>query len=238
MIARRTTVSALAFSALLVVPAVAQTPVPRVQTDLDCYADIGSGAKRQTRPVVVSGNQFTPNTDYQINLDGQPLPGGTGKTDALGALGPGEFTAPSLAALNVHQRRWKLRVDSGAQSAETTFFTSDVFADFSPQKGRPATLKVRFVANGFNLEQKPTAPAVYVHYIRPNGKRKKTFKLGTATGPCGELKRTAQRRLFPFSAEKGLWKLQIDTNKTYKRGTSSSTFAFYTIGVRIRTVVK
>ncbi len=238
MNARRAAVSAVAFSALLVVPAVAQTPVPQVQTDLDCYADIGTGSKRQARPVVVSGNQFAPNADYQISLDGQPIPGGTGKTDALGAIGPGEFRAPSLAALNRHQRKWKLRVDSGAQSAETSFFTSDVFADFSPQKGRPSTLKVRFVANGFNLEQNPKAPAVYLHYIRPNGKRKKTFKLGTATGACGELKRTAQRRLFPFSAEKGLWKLQVDTNKRYKRGTSSSTFAFYTIGVRIKTVFK
>ncbi|MTD45246.1 hypothetical protein GKE82_13340 [Conexibacter sp. W3-3-2] len=235
MNARRTAVSVLALSPLLAVPAVAQTPAatPRIQTDLDCYADVGGDDRR---PVILSGNQFQPNADYQINLDGQPLPGGTGRTDALGAIGPGEVRTPSLASLGERQRRWTLRVDSGAQSATTSFFTSDVFAGFSPSRGRPSTLKVRFTATGFNLEQRAKAPSVYLHYVRPNGRRKATVRLGTATGACGNLARTKLRRLFPFEAEKGLWRLQFDTSPTYRKGTSKTTFTYYTVGVRIRTV--
>lgn len=238
MTARRTAISAVSLATLLAVPAVAQTPVPQIQTDLDCYVDIGAGSKREARPVELSGNNFDPDADYQISLDGQPIPGGTGKTTALGAFGPGSFTPPSLAALNRHQRKWTVRVDQGAKSATTSFFTSDIFAETKPSSGNPATLKVRFSAFGFNLEQRPVKPSVYVHYIRPNGKRKRTVRLGTAVGACGELKPTAKRRLFPFKAEKGLWKLQVDTNKTFKRGTSQSPFTFYTIGVRIKTVFK
>jgi hypothetical protein len=58
-------------------------------------------------------------------------------------------------------------------------------------------------------------------------------KLGTATGACGQLKATAQRRLFPFSAERGTWKLQVDTRKAFRRGTEKSTFTYYTVGVKI-----
>lgn len=240
MNARRTVVSAIALSSTLVVPAVAQTPGPQVQVDRDCYLDTQVDGKRIATPITLSGNGFTPNAQFQINLDGQPLPGGTGTTDALGAVPSGSFTAPSLNGLNRRQKKWTVRVDEGANMPSTTFSTSDIYANFSPSTGNPASLKVRFVANGFKLAQADTTknPSVYVHYIRPNGKRKKTYRLGTATGACGELKRTAKRRLFPFKAEKGLWKMQVDTNKTYKRGKSDSPFTYYTIGVRIRTVFK
>lgn len=240
MIARRTALSAVALTTTLVVPAVAQTPGPQVQVDRDCYLDTVVNGQRIATPISLSGNGFTPNSQFQISLDGQPLPGGAGTTDALGAVPSGTFRAPALSTLDRRQKTWKVRVDEGANTASTTFSTSDIFADFSPSTGTPSKLKVRFVANGFKLAQADTTknPAVYIHYIRPNGKRKKSFRLGTATGPCGELKRTAKRRLFPFKAERGLWKLQVDTNKVYKRGKSDSTFTYYTMGVRIRTVFR
>jgi hypothetical protein len=104
-------------------------------------------------------------------------------------------------------------------------------ADFAPGSGNPSSLRVRFSVFGFAL----AAPgrSVYVHYIRPNGKRKKTVRLGKARGVCGKIERTAKRRLFPFRAERGNWKLQFDTSKRYRRGKSTSDFLFYTLGVRI-----
>lgn len=239
MTARPIAATALALAAIAAVPASAQTPGPQIQVDRDCYLDTVSGGQRQAQPITLTGNNFTPNGQYQINLDGQPLPNGTGNFDTLGAL-QGSFTTTPLSTLNRRQKTWKLRVDEGANSAETTFQTSDIFADFSPGSGDPAKLRVRWVAYGFKLDKADLSknPSVYVHYIRPNGKRKMTIRLGSATGACGELKRTAKRKLFPFKAERGLWKMQIDTNKKYRRGTSKSSFTFYTVSVRIRTVFR
>jgi len=236
MTTRLITVPTLALAVLAIAPAAAQA-VPQIQVDRDCYLDTVIDGSRVATPVALSGNGFTPNAEFQVNLDGTPLPNGTGTMDGLGALS-GKFTATPLATLNRRQKQWTVRVDEGANTATTTFFTSDIFADFTPASGNPAKLKVNWVANGFKLAQADTSvnPSVYLHYIRPNRKRKVTVKLGTATGPCGELKKTKKRKLFPFKAERGLWQLQVDTNKKFKRGTSKSTFTYYTVGVRIRTV--
>lgn len=239
MTARPFAATALALAAIAAVPASAQTPGPQIQVDRDCYLDTVVGGERQAQPVTLTGNGFTPKAQFQISLDGQPLPNGVGNFDDLGAIS-GSFTTTPLTTLNQRQKTWKVRVDEGANSAETTFRTSDIFADFSPGSGDPAKLKVRWVAYGFKLDKAdPTKnPSVYLHYIRPNGKRKMTVRLGSATGPCGQLQRTAKRKLFPFRAERGLWKMQVDTNAKYRRGTSKSTFTFYTVSVRIRTVFK
>ena len=99
-----------------------------------------------------------------------------------------------------------------------------VFADFSPGTGNPSTLRVRFQVNCFNLLR--TRSTVYVHYVRPNGKVRRTISLGRARGTCGLIRRTARMRLFPFRAEKGRWVLQFDTNKAYRRATSKSKFVW------------
>ncbi len=235
---RPTTITAIALGALVALPSSANA-IPRVQVDRDCYLDTVIKKKRVATPVTLSGNGFTPGAQFQVSLDGQPLPNGTGTMDAFGALS-GKFTATPLATLNSRQRKWKVRVDEGANSASTSFYTSDIFADFSPSSGNPAKLKVRWSVNGFKLSRPAGAksPYVYLHYIRPNGKRKRTYRLGRATGACGAIKRTKKRRLFPFRAERGLWKLQVDTNRKFRRGTSKSTFTYYTVGVRIRTARK
>ena len=75
---------------------------------------------------------------------------------------------------------------------------------------------------------------VYVHYVRPNGKVRATYRLGRARGVCGKIKRTAQRRLFPFRADPGDWRLQFDTQPRFVKGSSSSDFLFYTVRVQIR----
>ncbi len=235
---RPITVFTLTLGALAAAPAPALA-IPQIQVDRDCYLDTVIKGKRVATPITLSGNGYTPNAQFQVNLDGQPLPNGTGTMDSLGAMS-GKFTAAPLSTLNTRQRRWTVRVDEGANTAQTAFYTSDIFADFAPSSGNPAKLKVRWTVNGFKLARPAGAksPYVYLHYIRPNGKRKKTYRLGKATGACGSIKRTAKRRLFPFKAERGLWKLQVDTNKKFKRGTSKSTFTYYTVGVRIRTVRK
>jgi hypothetical protein len=205
---------------------VAVAPAARaaqVATDRSCYLE-----STQTK-VTMSGNGFTPGATYQVLLDGQPLPNGTGTVDASGNVS-GTFTPPALSGDK--EATHKLTVQEGANSAESAFSVTRFLADFTPGAGNPATLRVRFQVFGFGLAS--ANQPVYVHYVRPNGKLKRTVKLGTARGTCGKIERTARRRLFPFRAERGGWKLQFDTSKRYRKGTSSSEFLFYTLGVRVR----
>ena len=97
---------------------------------------------------------------------------------------------------------------------------------------------MRFAVHGFALKKALSERdrTVWVHYIRPDGRRKRTIRLGRTQGPCGSIERTNRRPLFPFRAERGTWKLQFDTSKRFRRGTTASDFAFYTIAVRIRKV--
>jgi len=233
MTTRPITAIMLALGVLAAGPAAAQA-IPQIQVDRDCYLDTVANGSRVAPRISLSGKEFTPGGQYQISVDGQPLSGGTGTFDGAGAF-IGTFSTSALAAFDLHQKTWTVRVDEGTNTASTTFRTSDIFADFTPNRGNPSALKVRWKAYGFKLAQAdPTInPVVYLHYIRPSGKRKLTVKLGIAKGACGQLAPTAKRRLFPFNAERGLWKLQVDTNKTFRRGTSSSSFTYYTVGVRI-----
>jgi hypothetical protein len=166
-----------------------------------------------------------------VTLDGQPLAGGSGTVDATGAIN-GTFIAPSLAK-GTNEHMYTLGVQEGANAPSTTFLVTQLFADFQPSKGDPTSLRVRFSLFGFGLQGASTPP-VYVHYIRPNGKFRKTYRLGTARGACGTIQKTAKRRLFPFGAARGRWRLQFDTAKRFRRGTSKSDFLFYTVGVDVR----
>jgi hypothetical protein len=57
---------------------------------------------------------------------------------------------------------------------------------------------------------------LYLHYVAPSGRLKKTVSLGTTRGSCGYL-RTARRRVFPFTVAPGKWTLQVDTQQPYSR---------------------
>jgi hypothetical protein len=83
-------------------------------------------------------------------------------------------------------------------------------ADFAPSRGDPQRLRVRFVVAGFGRNR-----PVYVHYVGPNHHLKRTVRLGTSRGRCGFL-RTGYRRLFPFVARPGTWRLQFTTRRNYR----------------------
>jgi hypothetical protein len=84
-----------------------------------------------------------------------------------------------------------------------------VSASFSPSRGDPQTLRVRFTVRGFGRGN-----PVYLHYLAPGRHFVKTVGLGFATGSCGYL-RTGLRRLFPFRVRPGTWRLQFDTQGRY-----------------------
>ena len=213
-------VAALAIAAA----APAAAAAAQIQTDRGCYQD-------NTGTVAVSGNGFDPGQPYSVSLDGKQLGTGASTTDAAGGIA-GSFEAPQLSRDAVHV--YTLIVTQGANTATTTFSVTPFLADFTPGSGNPKTLRVRFKIFGFGLVT--PRPTVYLHYVRPNGKVKRTIRLGKAQGTCGQISRTARKKLFPFRAERGTWRLQFDTRKRYRKGKTGVDFLYYSISVTIKKV--
>ncbi len=201
-----------------------------VRVDKPCFADPTD--RKDT--VTLTGSGFDPDADYQVTLDGLPLTGGTGRTDAAGNLS-GRFVAPGVrtVAPRARQHRFRLRVQQGANQPETTFGVSRLAASFAPTRGDLTSLRVRFSVWGFGLERVGAPEPVYVHYVGPTGRLARSVRLGSTRGDCGFL-RTARRRLFAFTPRSGRWRLQFDSRRRYTRGTPRSDFLFTSVGVRVR----
>ena len=83
-------------------------------------------------------------------------------------------------------------------------------ADIAPSSGDPQRLRVRFTVYRFGRNR-----PIYLHYIGPNKHLKRTVYLGTTRGLCGYL-RTGYRKLFPFTANPGTWRLRFDIRRYYR----------------------
>jgi hypothetical protein len=216
----RRLVAVLPLSLVAAVPATAHATA--VQTDRACYL------QTDRTNVTVSGNGFAAGQPYTVLLDGQALRGATNTIDANGTM-QGAFAPPMLTGDEL-QRTFKVAVSSDTLTAETQFTVTRLKANFSPSEGDPTKLKVRFSVAGFGLAA--PNPDVYVHYVTPGGRLKKTVRLGKATGQCGRIERTAKRRLFPFAHPSlGKWQLQFDTSKSFTKGANGAQFLFYSVGV-------
>lgn len=206
-------------------------PVARaaeVRTDRRCYAD--PSTRQDT--VQLAGSGFAPGATAQTTLDGAAL--GTGLVDSTGVFAA-PFAAPSLdrvAGPGVYERAFTVGAADGVNAATATFTVSKLRAAFAPTRGNPRTLRVRFTVHGFALSSAEPVD-VYLHYVTPGGRLKRTVKLGRAVGDCGRLT-TSLRRLFAFTPSRGSWRLQLDTQPSYRRGTAAAGFLYYTIAVRVR----
>jgi hypothetical protein len=169
---------------------------------------------QETLEVIVDGTGFAPSSIVTISRDGAVL--GSTQTDETGAF-RNKFETPELPQ-DVRERLYSISATDSTSTAQTSYRATRIFASFRPRSGNPSTLKVRFSVFGFGLVQRH-AP-VYLHYVRPDGTAARTIKLGTATGVCGAIPQTKERRLFPFEASKGVWILQFDTRAKYERATS------------------
>jgi hypothetical protein len=174
-------------------------------TDTRCY--------QETQEVIVDGSGFAPSSVVTISRDDTVL--GSTQTDANGAF-RNKFDTPELPD-DVRERLYSVSATDSTSTAQTSYRATRIFASFRPRSGNPSTLKVRFSVFGFGLVRRRAA--VYLHYVRPDGTAARTIRLGTATGVCGAITQTRQRRLFPFEASKGVWILQFDTRAEYERAT-------------------
>jgi hypothetical protein len=160
-----------------------------------------------------------------VSIDGVYLGGRT--TDSTGSFSvpihPGGLPAGAAQHLD------SLQVTDGTITAQTTFMlTRSAGVQITNTAGGASSLSGQFLIWGFSLTG--VARPVYVHYLTPAGRVKKTVSLGTARGQCGYL-RTARRRVFPFSVYPGTWTLQLDTLRSYARTAAAPR-------VRIRVVIR
>jgi hypothetical protein len=206
---RRAVLPILALAAALAAPPAASAAT--LSTDTRCY--------QETQDVVVSGSGYAPMGAIAIARDGVAF--GTANADAAGNF-QAKFQAAELGRDQREGVTSLTATDAALNSASTRYRTTKVYADFEPDAGDPKTLTVRFSVNGFGLLRRHAS--VYLHYVSPGRKVRRTVRLGTALGTCGVIRRTRERHLFPFPAERGRWILQFDTNKKYTRATSKSPY--------------
>lgn len=178
-----------------------------LQTDTRCY--------QEQQEVVVRGAGFAPLATVNVARNGKVF--ASAQADANGAF-VGKFATPVTPG-HVRERLYRLSATDMVNSAATTYRSTKIFANFRPGSGNPATLRVRFTIHGFGLVRRRSS--VYLHYVSPKGKARRTVRLGRAAGVCGRIERTRKRHLFPFRAERGQWILQFDTRSRYERATSN-----------------
>jgi hypothetical protein len=165
-----------------------------------------SGASGQ-----LHGSGFDPNATWTAKLSGTHEIG-SGRTSDHGTIAA-SFTAPFYGG-RTGTRPITLSVTDGPHVASTTFLMSPLAASFSPQKGNPATMRVRWRVLGIGPNR-----GVYVHYIQPNGKLKRTVRIGTSDRVCGALK-TGPIALFPFRYSFGTWTFQVDASHKFSAATT------------------
>jgi len=169
-----------------------------VSTPERCYSS--------SKPVDYVGTEFRPRRAYKVFVAGRQV--GAGRTSPFGDLA-GDFDAPIPAKAPAGERTFTLTVTDGVRRASTRFRTTKFGADYRPDNGDPATLRVRFFAFSFG-----SGLTVYLHYIAPNRKHRLTIKVGDTGGPCGTAV-SPRRRIFPFRARVGTWRMQFDTVKRF-----------------------
>jgi hypothetical protein len=221
--------SRISLLAVLSVTLVAALPsaasaAPSITFDHACYQNNGPTTSATFQAQGLPGGAV-----LAVSIDGQVI--GQVTADYGGKAGPASVTVPPQMAPQETESTHELALTPAEGDAvRATFLASAIGADFSPTRGDPATMKVRFTAFGMNLVTKSSR--VFLHYVAPNGKHRKTVALGTAQGACGRLQ-SSLRRLFPFRPQTGKWTLQLDTSKTYRKATSRTTSPWARIGVRV-----
>jgi hypothetical protein len=183
---------------LLALVAAAPGHAATLSTPERCYSS--------REPVDYVGTEFRPGARYGVYMAGRRVAGG--RVSRFGDLS-GDFRAPAPARGRPGERTYLLTVTDGVRRASTRFRSTIFGADFRPDRGDPATLRVRFYAFDFGRGR-----TVYLHYVAPNRRLRKTVRLGRTGGPCGTVS-TPLRRIFPFRAASGSWRLQFDARRRY-----------------------
>jgi hypothetical protein len=172
---------------------------PTVHTNRSCYL-VG-------QRVTISGAGFAPRRGFEVTIDGVDF--GQSETNAAGAFS-GSLIPGGLHAGQAQQVD-KLNATDGTSTANARFtVTRKAGGRLQASSGNPHTLRAPFEVWGFALDG--GRRTVYLHYLGPSGRPRRTVVIGRTGGQCGYL-RTDRRRVFPFSPSLGRWTLQLDTRR-------------------------
>jgi len=154
------------------------------------------------------GSGFAPDSPIQFAVNGRTL------TANVTSDGEGDVVVSYTPPTTQSETKLVIRAtDSEDTSARTTIFVTKerlVTADPS-SSSNVRTWRAVFRLFGFGRGNG------FIHYVNPNGKFKKTVKLGRMRGPCGRLK-SSRRRVMPFrNPQFGVWKLQFDTHRRFRK---------------------
>jgi len=165
------------------------------------------------KKVSLSGAGFAPEDPVTFKVNGRKI-GGSAITDADGSF-RANYPPPTAET----EDRLVIRAtDSVGTTAKTVVFVT-VRRGF--RANPDTTTNVRTWRAVFKLFGFGAGRKAFVHYIDPDGKHRKTIKLGRLKGPCGRLK-TERRRVLPFrNPDTGRWKLQFDTRRRFSRKTTN-----------------
>lgn len=159
--------------------------------------------------VALKGVGFAPSQMYDVAIDGVDL--GQNTTDAIGAFSTSLI--PGGLGAGVIEHVYHLDATDGTASAAAGFtVTRRTGGRFLASSGSPRSLRAPFEVWDFARSNRSTP--VYLHYVTPQGRVRRTVLLGHTGGQCGFLK-TARRKVFPFSPSFGTWTLQLDARRTY-----------------------
>ena len=191
----------LAAALALCVPAAAQAAT--IDAAKRCYFNGDT--------VVLKGSGFAPDGPVTFTVNGRRT-SGTVITD-----GNGDFEANYEPPATADEDRLVIRASDseGTVAKKRIFVTTERRVTADPaQTTNVRTWKAVFRLYGFGRGK------AFVHYVAPNGKLRKTVKLGKLRGPCGRRK-TDKRRVLPFAnPDFGVWKLQFDTRRRFDRDTA------------------
>lgn len=174
-----------------------------------CFSE-GTGGR-------LRGTGFEPNATVRIS----GAASASVNTDANGAFNVGY--RPARLPEGVHERRYRLAAADDVGNSTATFYrVAAIYGDFQPFGGNPDTARGRFRVFGFVGRR-----TIYVHYVR-NDRHVRTYSLGRGAGSCNSVT-TARRKLFPFKASDGRWKLQFDPRARYSPRTRPHAFLKFTV---------
>jgi hypothetical protein len=142
--------------------------------------------------VALAGTGFHAGDTYSVTLDHTAL--------GTGVVNPDTTISGSLS--------------SGSLGKGVGFHVSAFNASFAPGVGDPRTLRVRYSVNAIGFSA-PQGSIVWVHYLTPAGKLRRSVPIGRTKGVCGSLHRSILHRLFPFHTTPGTWRLQFDLKQGY-----------------------
>ncbi|MCX6385035.1 MAG: hypothetical protein NTV40_00100 [Solirubrobacterales bacterium] len=197
-------------AALLGAPAVA-VAAPTVSVEKGCWNSAST--------LEVVGSGYRPKVAFKLLLNGRVA--SRGITTTTGDIS-GIVKLPRISRAS-GQRSFEIRLTDGRRTATRRIFATAIWADYEPAV-TSLRQRVTFSGNGFGPNK-----TLFLHYVSPSGKLRRTLRLGESAGVCGRLE-VANREVFDgFTPEAGRWRLQFDTRATYVRGPRPSVTLAVTI---------